>query len=496
MKYIKHILILLIGAFLMTSCESYLDEVPDNRTQINSKEKISELLVAAYPRQNFMAFTAPMTDNAGDKGNINDTQDTQLKAYSWEVQLGDQQDSPLGYWGSCYAAIAQANQALASIDELEGNIDEDLAPQKGEALLCRAYAHFMLVNLWAKHYDSSSAASDLGVPFVEEPEDVVIKRYTRSSVQEVYDKIERDITIALDLVDSDYIQSAYHFTPQAALAFATRFYLYKGDWDKVIEYSNQLLQGNPSANLKDWTYYTNNFQVNELAAIILTSKEKSNILVDLTTSDWSIQSHFTRFGLTQVLQDELIGSANPYGKQWSYGISQYSSDGLTRNVNKFEYIFEYSNLSAGIGFAKTSHVLFTYDEALLARSEAYAMKNQFDNAISDINAYLPKRTKSYNSSTDVLTATEFEDQYPDASDYKPFYDLTPSQASFVKGIAELRRREFYSEGVRWFDIKRFHIPVTHSFANQNDKVLESNDNRRLLQIPSTAISFGVEKNPR
>ena len=61
---------------------------------------------------------------------------------------------------------------------------------ESEALLTRAYAHFMLVNLFAKHYDQTTASSDPGIPFVDTPETVFIQQYERNSVQQVYDRIE------------------------------------------------------------------------------------------------------------------------------------------------------------------------------------------------------------------------------------------------------------------------------------------------------------------
>ena len=64
---------------------------------------------------------------------------------------------------------------------------------KGEALLARAYAHFMLVNLFAKHYDPNTATSDLGIPYVTTPETEFIKEYNRASVARVYDLVEQDM---------------------------------------------------------------------------------------------------------------------------------------------------------------------------------------------------------------------------------------------------------------------------------------------------------------
>ena len=51
MKLIKNILgtLLIAISTVLFSCDSFLDEVPDNRTQIDNAEKIAELLTKAYP---------------------------------------------------------------------------------------------------------------------------------------------------------------------------------------------------------------------------------------------------------------------------------------------------------------------------------------------------------------------------------------------------------------------------------------------------------------
>ena len=53
------------------------------------------------------------------------------------------------------------------------------------------------------------------------------------------------------------------------------------------------------------------------------------------------------------------------------------------------------------------------------------------------------------------------------------------------------------EGLRWFDIKRFQIPVTHVLQNGTPITLEADDDRKVLQIPQAAIDVGgLEPNPR
>lgn len=144
---------------LLTACSDILEETPDNRTSIDTKEKIAQLLVAAYPEAGYVPFLEPMSDNARDKGPaaLNDNRINE-EMYFWRDLNDIDDDTPTGYWNAAYAAIAQANQALKSIEDLGGG--EEFDAQKGEALVCRAYAHFTLVSIFSKAYNPSTAATD------------------------------------------------------------------------------------------------------------------------------------------------------------------------------------------------------------------------------------------------------------------------------------------------------------------------------------------------
>jgi len=159
------------------------------------------------------------------------------------------QDSPENYWFACYTAIAAANQALDAIK----NATDTAAyrAQKGEALVARAYSHFMLVTLFSKVYNPDSASKDIGIPYVTEPENVVMKQYDRKTVAYVYEMIEKDLLAGLPLIDdSKYSVPRYHFNKAAANAFAARFYLFKRDYQKVISNANLAVTGTVAENLR------------------------------------------------------------------------------------------------------------------------------------------------------------------------------------------------------------------------------------------------------
>lgn len=255
MKNIKYS-ILFSAVLSLSSCSDFLEEMPDDRTVIDSNEKIGELLVGAYPEASYMPFLEAMSDNAGDKSPLAPIQSLiNQQAYTWEVVEEDQQDTPNYYWQAAYQAIAASNHALEAIEK-RGNQEEDLA-YKGEALVARAYNHFMLVSLFSQRYNPNRSYYDKGVPYVEAPEKVVYGDYERGTVEEVYEKIERDLLEGLELIsDQVYMVPEYHFTRAAAFTFASRFYLHKGDWNKVVEYSSRAIGSNPAHLLRDWEYYT------------------------------------------------------------------------------------------------------------------------------------------------------------------------------------------------------------------------------------------------
>nr|MBA4139723.1 RagB/SusD family nutrient uptake outer membrane protein [Segetibacter sp.] len=248
----------LMAAALLTGCKKYLDKEPDNRTQITSPEQISELLTSAYPRGNYILFCESMSDNAEDKNGGGTGFDfidrVNRQAYRYEVieATPDDLDSPDFYWNSVYKAIAAANLALEIIDNSPNK--GQLTAQRGEALLARAYGHFMLVTLFAKAYDPATAGTDPGVPYVTAPEKVVLAKYERNTVANVYDMIEKDLKEGYPLIDEKIygVAPKFHFNKQAAAAFATRFYMFKRNYSTVISYASQALTGTTADNLRPW----------------------------------------------------------------------------------------------------------------------------------------------------------------------------------------------------------------------------------------------------
>jgi starch-binding outer membrane protein, SusD/RagB family len=468
---------------LLTSCKKYLDTIPDNRTDINTPEKISELLVGAYPSSSYVPFCEIMSDNVSDNFDNSTVGQIYSKPYYWQDVLQVDTDSPQLYWASCYAAIAAANQALESIEKLGGGAN--LNPQKGEALVARAYSHFMLVSLFSKFYDSATASSDLGIPYVTETEKIVLKKYDRKTVAYVYEMIEKDLIAGIPLLsDQSYKVPAYHFNQNAAYAFASRFYLYKKNYDKVIEYANKVAgSGGFKNNMRNWNsdYSTKSFTV--ISSIYSQASEKANLLLCETGSYWARNWAGQRYGLSATLGQSMFFGAQPGG-----GSLAYSLFGSDRGVYlpKFNELFVRVSPSADIGNGYLMVPLFTTEEVLFNRAEAYLYKGNIEGTLADLNTFLSLRIANYNAAQHTLTIAK----------NNTFYNTSNSNGALLNCIMDYRRKEFMHEGLRWFDLLRYKVPVTHNNITGGSITLSANDKRRVLQIPQEVSLSGMEQNPR
>jgi hypothetical protein len=244
-----------------------------------------------------------MSDNATDKGTrlVYEFRQPLLEAYYWREPETTDVDSPNSYWEACYYAISHANQALAAINEMIANGADatQFKPLIAEAHLARAYNHFMLVNIWGKHYDTNTYEQDLGIPIMDKVEDKVFIDYKRHTVKEVYDFIREDLKYIKDLDDNVYQAPKFRMNMAAAHTFATRFYTYTGEWDKVLEHANTVLGGDASNKLRDLNGHYLDLGVYEHLAQWNKSEEQANLLLTSSYSFWFyfLQSS-ARYGLS------------------------------------------------------------------------------------------------------------------------------------------------------------------------------------------------------
>lgn len=489
--------LLCCSVLVVTGCNKFLDKEPDNRAQLNNPQKVSQLVSSAYPKANYQQFAEVMSDNVEDVftgGNPRVLND----AYRYIDGKENQQDSPEYYWYNCYEAIAAANQALKHIEEV-GNTSEYSA-QRGEALVARAYAHFMLVTFFAKFYDPATAATDPGIPYVLEPENVVVKQYSRNTVQYVYDQIEKDLLEGFPLINDGAFQvPKYHFNRAAAAAFASRFYLYKRDYNKVLQYAGEAVSGgNYAPRMRGWNDLTSPYNtvtdVNELFRVYTRTSEAANLLLVETGSLWFRNHYGARFAIGPVKRNEVFPRVDPL----TGGVFAFKAyfAGQKQLIAKIDEYFLRESVNANFGLPFVMVPLFTVEEVLFNHAEALYYTGNIPGAIALLNTYAARRITNYNPTTHNVTEAKISSTFPVvASD-----STTRRLPSVIQAILAYKRAEFVHEGQRWFDVLRYNIQVVHNVRIAPEVfeyiTLLQNDPRRTLQLPEVTIQAGLAPNPR
>ena len=523
--------LMLASVAILASCSDQLDTLPDNRTTLDTPKKIAGLLVTAYPDRTPTLFNEWMSDNTDYMGAQNSQGNRGGDQYFfWQEQTEGGNDSPEQVWMLYYEGIYKANEALAAIEDQGGPKNDILRNSKGEALLIRAYDHFILANEFCRPYNGKTSTKDAGLYYATGIADfsAAAEQSNRGTVADVYAKIAADIEAGIPLLNDTYEVPKYHFNKQAAYAFATRFYLYYEKWEKAKEYADKLLGSNPAASLRDYRALqamplSKSDQAVKIAEAYCSASADCNLLVQTSVSNagmalapWLTSKRYT---LTNYLAEtELFQSNNIWGTSsnliWKpFTVNQGESNFAL--LMKLPREFEIRNTTTGSGYLRTLNVDFTMDEALLNRAEAEIMLGQNDAACADMTIWM----KNFFNTNVTLTPTSVQTYfktvpyaYADAAKMVPSFKkhISPRftidaegsvQESLLQCLLNFRRIETVHQGMRWMDIRRYNIEIPRRLIGANGRPsknldwLEKDDPRQVVQIPQSIREAGVAGNP-
>lgn len=500
---------LFILMILLTSgsCSKFLSKTPNSTLEVDvdNLESITMLLAGAYPQISYFPFLEPRTDNVAKRVGGEHSQLNEMMYY-WEDYDQDDIDTPLAYWNDCYRGIGQVNKALELLKEYPKT--SQVQALYGEAFMLRAYLHFMLASIWCQPYDAETCHMTPGIPYLTHPEKQALKEYQRGTLKEVFQKVEKDLLLGISLVTDQYYTSPkFHFNKAAAYAFASRFYLITCHWEKVITCANYVLGDNTNQVLRHWHLYEAQLGSDKrlLHSRYNSPDEVANLLMTTVESRYAKGVQVDLYGttgykggsLTEVLSTGKIGSCQDGALDFAYAyVPTASPDPVVRSQYIAKLDERRTHLSIGPrprGIYSTN-VLLSTDEVHLNRMEARVMLSDYDGAINDMKVYMREKFGEVKGC--------FKDDYTRTSSKKydifsPSYGLTIPQLAMVEHILNFRRKEFVHEGLRWFDIRRFHLFVKRAETSYGYyRPLEKDDPRKTLQIPNDAQSRGLEPNPR
>lgn len=457
----KNIIYLLILTVFATSCDDWMDIEPKGKV-IPSKAEDYRLLL-----DNTNSYgTSPITQTADIDLWVDDDIDLRddfvgssyseyaTKAYKFEdhFYLESEEDASMN---TVYSVIYLANTVINEVLGATGDEDEKMQLQ-AEAKIHRAFSYLKLVNIYAKQYDPSTAASDLGVPMRLEA--VIEGSLARGTVQEAYDLILNDINEAYDYLP-DTPEQLWRPSKASASALLARTYLIMGDFTNALKYADM------SLGLYSYLDDYNTFPAHSwYPGLLSTGKRYSNqeqTLLKKPTSDY----HLTYPSQEYMDLFDQVNDLRFTGKldfEWSLPGTQL-------------YYYYYGSTGASYGL--------TVPEMLLTRAECNARKGDsgVSAAMDDINLLRKHR---------IATAA--------------YADLTATNAAEALSIVkDERRRELAFMGIRYTDIRRYNaydnanISIVHTINGENF-TLAPGDNKWALPIARKYILKNpeIEQNPR
>lgn len=577
MKILRY---LTISALLVITagCSDFLDKSPDERIDVSnmSEDQFLAFIRGAYPTSNYAWICELSSDNyvdlnaphlpakESDKQTLihfnltpYNAMDDEIFAFE-PVKSSIAQDSPSAIWSGNYGSVAQCNMILKALGDkygidvnkreadfngdktaydeyrkqLESALSTRLRAVRAEALVLRAYNHFILVNVFSKAFrDWELSKNDIGIPYVKIPENKVMVEYDRGTVASVYSEIKADLLEGMkDISDINCEKPAWRFTTKAANAFAARFCLYTRDYESVVKYANAVL-GEDYAMLADKLMDNTVFKGATMGSDYTTRWQSptaaNNIMLLTTYSLLSRHAAGFRYGLSSIPLREIYYRT---GVNWHWTAHPHAIiSGALYYRSKSDYgffgqkigeEFEYSDKIAGIGYPHNIRREFTGNQLLLERAEAHMMLNENDLAIKDLIAYDDTRrrmdeenAKVYvqNGGMDELTPELINRWFSRTSNpncksldtwngwfstMSPTYpQLTDEQLPIMNCLNEMRRYETVQEGFRFFDLKRWGFVYSHDVSDgTGDKItitLESLDPRRAIEVPQECLAAGI-----
>lgn len=447
----KYLTLSLATVFLLLSCENYLAVKPNKGLAVPEGLGDMQALLDATRVLNESRPSAHII--ASDNLYIEDTDwnalfdMTSKNAYTWQRDVFNDFDT--NDWTNAYAALLHANvivDGINNVDRTAANA-KDWDEVKGGALFHRAMIFYELAQLFAKPYDASSAATDLGIVLRLEP--AIDQPSMRAPLQQTYKQIIDDLKAALPLLPM-HADFATRPSKLAALGLLARTSLTMGDFGQALEYADQFLEANPE-------------------------------LMDYNAKDASVANPFEQFNEEVIYHSTAFGwpgLSYPSAKVDTILYRSYAAGDLRRAL------FFREHASGGIEFRGSyngARGLFTgiaTDELYLIRAECLVRQGRWKEGMKVLDELLKMRYAQ-----ESFTGVDVDDL-----------------EEALGRVLEERRKELAFRGLRWTDIRRlstdqrFAVAITRTVNGQTYQ-LPVVDGGYVFPIPLKVIeSTGIRQN--
>lgn len=454
MKKILYTIFLTVAALATTSCEDFLNIIPEGQAKrdelLLTTEGLEEAMYGVYAQlrsttlygQELHFHTLEiMAHNMYCDGH------TTLTALgNFEYDNTDVKSIFESIWTAMYKNISNVNSVLNS----PLIVDATKFPYtiyKGEALGLRAFMHFDLVRLFAEQYTLNPKAN--GIPYATE---FSLNTPEFESLEKNYEHILADLLEAEKLLadeekyegEGNYmLDRQIHFNKYAVKAVLARVYLTMGNKDKAAQYAKEVIDGG-KYYLKEMT------EVKDDLAGVLSVKECIFGVYHpsfYTTVSEKLQKTTTRYSLDlrpdfkDIYNRDRLG--NDYRLNSYFSTATLGSEQVDR-LCKLTDVYELNNnvgdrpleLILGINMIRIPEMYYIMAEVLLEEDAAQALG--YYNAVRTHRGLEPLPTEVVDEETGEVV----------------------NRPLTLQHINEERYKEYFGEGQLFFNMKRLNMDVT------------------------------------
>lgn len=350
----------------------------------------------------------------------------------------------------------------------------------GEAYAYRGWAFFQLVQMFSKRYVAGASNNEenggviLRLSKGEEP-------MARSTVQETYNQIHKDLDQAITLLTGKTRAHKSHFDEKVAKGIKARVLLTQGNWAQAAAFANQAKTGFPLMSNADYKAGFNKIANNEWMW-------GSEIIPDQTDYFGNFGAYMSRNYNSSTIRtspkaiykplfdkfpasDVRTQNFDPTGKHTALGLP---STFVLRPYTSQKF------LAVSVSDSRMDVPYMRAGEMYLIEAEALARAGDEAGSKAVFTTFMKNRNPSYVTSTNT-------------------------GAEYIMEIMDSRRIELWGEGFRWFDLKRLNQPLKRDDPGTNHVATvignlwsaEASDPRWVLKIPKQELDANplAKQNP-
>ncbi|MFI2741927.1 RagB/SusD family nutrient uptake outer membrane protein [Zhouia sp. PK063] len=483
----KYIFAGILFSVVLSSCND-LDRYPGDSIELSQSFKSvkdaatwNNGLYSLFRGRVYGSFTQP-GDIMADQ--LNSTLDYGNRNGSFQrldFQTDDQTIGPV--WASYYNGITNVNVAIAGFENItpaDDNEQAALDSYKGDAYFARAYFYAELAKRFCDAYDSSNAASQLGLPILLTYD--INNWPARSSLQETYQQILSDIDQAKTLLSGvSGEQGANYFNEDVVLALEARVKLYMQDWTGAKTAADKLISSGTYPLIKDAAkfqdmWYEDYSQEDIMQVFVSAPNELAN-------------TNSVYLGFNAGLGDAGRYDPDFLPSQWV--IDMYDDNDIRKNTY-------FKNLPVTIQGLEYEDLTLVnkYPGNPIYFTGANTNYEQAPKVFRIAEMYLISAEAAYKSSGDALTPL---------NDLRTARGLTAlsgvSGDALYQAIKDERFRELAFEGFRYWDLKRWgegytrkdpqNLDVINVGSEFNTLSVSAGDYRFTWPIPSNDITVNT-----